>query len=594
MVNLQGVPPLPVVTVVASDHTATESPPGDNGVFTITRHGSTASPLTITYRMAGTASNGVDYVALPGSVTLPAGVASTNITVTPINDTIGEGPETVVLVLNGSPNFDLYTNISAIVTLQDDGDLPTVNVRAFRPAAYELNTNSYGRFDLVFTSPYTLGPVTVNYTLSGTAVNGTHYVALPGSVIVPAGETNASILVLPIDNTDTVSNRTVVLTLAGGDNYNIGPTNAATVTIFNDDLPPATTTLFADNFDVDSSANWSVFYGTTPQRDRATFAYDYSADGIPPAPRSTGGTRKGLKMEANVPALATGAFSGLSASPTGKNFTGDFRLRMDWWPNFPGPFPSGGTGSTQLGTYGIGSGVRAHWPGGATSPPDTIYFAMTGDGGASVDVRAYTNGGAVLPAGSIFYPATTLDNGNPYYAVFGNLEAPLEQQQVATYGASQTGRTFPGAPGLVWHDVVITKLGSTVTWHLDGLLMAVVNANRVGYTLSTNIFVGQSDINTGQATIYEALFSLYDNLVVEALPVPPVLITNVLVSGTNVVLTFTGGTTDPALAYVLQQAPLVTGPFTNNFAATITNVSPGVFRGLVPVSGSAQFYRILR
>lgn len=597
VVDLSGVAPLPVVTVVTNDDTATESPAGDNGSFTITRDGPTAAPLTVTYRMTGTAANGVDYTSLPGSTTLAAGQSSTNITVTPINDTIGEATETVIMVLTGSTNYDLYTNISAIVNLLDDGDQPTANFATFRRAAYELNTNSYGRFDIVFTSLYAAAPVTVNYTVGGTAVNGTHYTTIPTSVTVPAGETNASIYILPIDNSDTVSNRTVVLTLTSGANYVVGSSNTATVTIFNDDLPAAVATPFSDNFEVDSSASWSVFYGTNgtvPLRDRATFAYDYSADGIPPAPRSTGGTTRGLKMEANVSEMGGGVFfSGLSASPTGQNFTGDFRLRVDWWPNFPGPFPAGGSGSTQLGTYGVGSGVRAHWPGGALSPRDTIYFAMSGDGGTNPDIRAYTNGGAVLPAGSIFYPAATLNSSDSYYAVFGNLEAPPAQLLTA-YGASQTGRTALGAPGEVWHDVVITKLGNTLTWHIDGLLMAAVNANRVGYTLSTNVFVGQSDINNGQAGIFQMLFSLYDNLVVQTLPVPTLTITNITVSGGSAVLTFTGGANDPAAAYLLQQAPLVTGLYTNNLSATITNVSPGVFRALAPVSASSQFYRILR
>ena len=124
--------------------------------------------------------------------------------------------------------------------------------------------------------------------------------------------------------------------------------------------------------------------------------------------------------------------------------------------------------------------------------------------------------------------------------------------------------------------------------------MGTVNAARVGYTLSTNIFVGQSDINTTASTIPEALFSLYDNLVVETLPAPTVSITNITLSGSSAVLTFTGGTNDPAAAYLLQQAPLVVGPYTNVLSATITNVSSGVFRAVTTTNATTQFYRIRR
>ena len=149
--------------MVTNDDTATESPPGDNASFTITRYGSTAGPLTVAYRLTGTATSNVDYtVSPPSPVTILAGQSSTNITIIPINDTIGEPTETITLVLAGSPNYDLYTNVNATVNLLDDGDLPAANINAFRRAAYELNTNSYGRFDIVFTSPYLLAPVTVN------------------------------------------------------------------------------------------------------------------------------------------------------------------------------------------------------------------------------------------------------------------------------------------------------------------------------------------------------------------------------------------------------------------------------------------------
>ena len=182
-------------------------------------------------------------------------------------------------------------------------------------------------------------------------------------------------------------------------------------------------------------------------------------------------------------------------------------------------------------------------------------------------------------------------NTDPYWAVFGNLAAPAAQ--LAIY-PSQTGLTALGAPGEVWHDVVITKLGDTLVWQMDGVLMATVNAARLGYTLSTNVFVGQSDINNGQSTTPETLFSLYDNLVVQTLAVPTVTITGIAVPGANAVLTFTGGANDPAGAYLLQQSAVVTGPYTNNLSATITIVSAGVFQASVPVSGTSQYYRILR
>src|SRR5439155_15334459 len=89
-------PPPPVVTVVASDPDASEIGP-DTGTFTVSRTGPTNTELNVFYRVGGTAKPGVDYKALSGHVTIPAGTSSTDITVTPIPDvdTTVETNETV-------------------------------------------------------------------------------------------------------------------------------------------------------------------------------------------------------------------------------------------------------------------------------------------------------------------------------------------------------------------------------------------------------------------------------------------------------------------------------------------------------------------
>src|SRR3954466_7193354 len=89
--------------------------------------------------------------------------------------------------------------------------------------------------------------------------------------------------------------------------------------------------LYSDNFNVDSSANWTVNIApSTPAavstQQQATFAYDYSALGIPPAPGSS--DTLGLRLRANIPGSAASpvttrpgqTLSGLSVSPTGQNF----------------------------------------------------------------------------------------------------------------------------------------------------------------------------------------------------------------------------------------------------------------------------------
>jgi len=90
--------PPPVVNIVARDPFASEGTNfwGTNtATFVVRRSDGTNTDLTVFYDIGGTASNGVDYVALPGSVTIPAGRHSARIVVVPLDDADNELIETL-------------------------------------------------------------------------------------------------------------------------------------------------------------------------------------------------------------------------------------------------------------------------------------------------------------------------------------------------------------------------------------------------------------------------------------------------------------------------------------------------------------------
>lgn len=70
-----------------------------NATFSIYRSGETNASLTVTYAIGGTASNGVDYVTLPGAATIPAGQRLAMIPVVPIDDGPPDRNSTVILRL---------------------------------------------------------------------------------------------------------------------------------------------------------------------------------------------------------------------------------------------------------------------------------------------------------------------------------------------------------------------------------------------------------------------------------------------------------------------------------------------------------------
>jgi len=75
-----------------------------NALFTLQRFGDASSNLTVNYRLGGTASNGVDYAALPGTVTVPAGSAYALIPIVPIENGVTNTTKTVTLSLTGASN----------------------------------------------------------------------------------------------------------------------------------------------------------------------------------------------------------------------------------------------------------------------------------------------------------------------------------------------------------------------------------------------------------------------------------------------------------------------------------------------------------
>ena len=293
--------------------------------------------------------------------------------------------------------------------------------------------------------------------------------------------------------------------------------------------------IYTENFDTDASGRWT-FLSEAPADtgpadaygNEADFFFDYSTIGIPAAPRSAGGTTRGLKMEANVP--GTARFTGGSASPIGQAFTGDYTLRADVWQNFNGPFPAGGSGSTQMTWGGIGTaGTTAQFPGTGVGG---VGFAASGDGGTASDYRAYTNVGAPLAPSTGAYaagnqpvpPATTPDSRNntdPYYGNngFGGETAP--EDQLALF-PQQSGTTAAGTQGMAWHLWEITKIDNTVTWTIDGVTIATVDVTNEPFA-GENIFFGQFDINATSSADPNArslLFGLVDNVEVIQVPEP--------------------------------------------------------------------------
>lgn len=238
-------PVVPSVTIAATDATASESA-GDAAVFTVSRTGPTASPLTVIYTVSGSATNGADFAALTGTVVIPAGAAAATVSVVPVDDVTFEGSESVTLTLLAGATYTLGTATTASVTIADNDapPLPTVTIAAVDANATEGGVDT-GTLT-ISRSGATTAALTVNVTISGSATSGVDFDPIATAVTIPAGAAAATVVVRTREDSQVEPVETVTVTLSSGATYTLGSAVSATVSITDNDQaqqePPAAAT----------------------------------------------------------------------------------------------------------------------------------------------------------------------------------------------------------------------------------------------------------------------------------------------------------------------------------------------------------------
>lgn len=234
--------------------------PAGNGSFKVSLPGivSSSEPVTVNYTITGTGTNGDDYTTLTGSIVLPAKQNSVVIPVDVKDDKIIEGTETVVLTLTGGTSTDFTftadaTNGSATADITDNDNIAANQVLSVINGGNAAEPATNGAFTIGLPAGYTAAaPITVTYTIGGTATSGSDYTALTGTVILPANQPTVSVPVLVKDDQLIENTETVIMTITsgtgGGLNYTASPTNGmATVNIADDENAAASRVLSVTN-----------------------------------------------------------------------------------------------------------------------------------------------------------------------------------------------------------------------------------------------------------------------------------------------------------------------------------------------------------
>lgn len=234
-----------VTAVITDDDAApsvtlnlTGSPLAENaGAATVTVTLSAASGLdvTVSLEFTGTAGNLADYTRSATTILIPAGATSGTVTLTAIQDALDEPDETIIVDITGVTNGseDGVQQITATIT--DDNVPPTVTLSVTGSPLAE----SGGGVTVTATLSAISGlDVTVALGFSGIAIFGTDYTASFGSIIIPAGQTTASITVTGVDDALDESEETIIVDVIGVINGSESGTQRVTATITDNDPAP--------------------------------------------------------------------------------------------------------------------------------------------------------------------------------------------------------------------------------------------------------------------------------------------------------------------------------------------------------------------
>lgn len=435
---------IPTVTVAATDSAAAEAG-GDTGTFVVTRTGSTAQPLTVNYALTGSAHHGVDYVPLPGVLTIPAGSSVGSVTVTPIDDGLGEPQQTVVFQIRSAPAYVVGASSNATVNIADNSDVPVVLFGVVDGTAAEPSDTGAFRFTTTGTGS---GNITVRYTVTGTATAGTDYTELSGSLSI-GRNTTATVTVTPLDDSELEGYETVTVTIDADAAYTTHLDAAATIRLRDDDQPVVNVSTTNDSFT--ESGGTAKFWISRTGSTTNALDVNYAMGGT----ATHGEDYTVLTGTITIPAAAAGVM--LNVAPTNDSLVEGTETIVV---------------TLAAGSYGVGLGSATHYLADSETPSVQVRFtSSTGSGNedaGTVNLSVELSAAAAAPV-TVEY---VINGGTATAGVDYALTAG-----VLTFETGETAKTIP----LAIIDDAYDEPNQTV-------LIKLQNANGAALGTSTHTF----------------------------------------------------------------------------------------------------------
>ena len=251
----------PTVVLSASAESVVED--GSAITLTATLSGVADEDVTVPIDTSGTATEGTDYAAI-SDITISAGSTTGTATITPTDDSVSEGAETLIVSLGTLSGADATAGSTSSLTLSFvDDDVPNITLTASTTSIAE---NSGSSITLtVTTSMIATEDIVVSLAAAGTATSGTDYTALPSSLTIAAGDTTKTTSFTPTDDSlyDATSDETVIISISsvsGGNALGSGD-QSVTLTITDNESAP-TVTLASNVASVDEDGGSATITAT--------------------------------------------------------------------------------------------------------------------------------------------------------------------------------------------------------------------------------------------------------------------------------------------------------------------------------------------
>ena len=253
--------------------------------------------------------------------------------------------------------------------------------------------------------------------------------------------------------------------------------------------------------DVTNDSAWTIIQDDDAD---ATFGFDYSVFGIPPAPGSD--DTLGVRLSANMAEPAEAA--GISISPTDITLNGRVQVSVDIWLNYYADIENRGT--TEFAGLFVGYDQEG-------VPLNGAGLLGSTDGDALEDYRMYANGNQLaLDSGQ--YLVESLNHTDPFYAeIFPSQEIPAEQLDDFD-PPNEFVLSSEGSLAFAWH---------TFTADVDtnaGEVVFSIDENEIGFVatdlnpeqlVSGNLAVTFTDIFGSVAPEDTFAFAVIDNVRVD-------------------------------------------------------------------------------